>query len=412
MQPAALPKVAVRSIESWAPEWRQLVWTYDFSLQLPSCPNVFMRNAEVVLPRKTLRSMLEGRADISQCSDVAQAMCVALFGGFFADVDVLYLGKAPELPEGAAVLLHTEPERGAGMAFARGSEVTSAIGSGGTAKRCNLNLGFGYGPAGHWYWRSCADAALEAWARRATSQRQHPLFHAHLFARAATAGLPGCVVTASHEARIAVSKGRLDPLVACPLPRWLRKWDPADDAGRMNCGYPVANGATIELRSSAIQLWEKKWPQQLVDQVVAWATALRDKRRGAAGRPVSLALEHQALVARYLAAPETIRALIDIVDDQAHAFACLATASSYSSARFVTTGPSIVARAFLAFALSFHSSDVRVTGFGQAGAMGQQDAQRCIARLLGEDPAGVFPLLRLFLSAGCPRVASIRHLPW
>ncbi len=66
-------------------------------------------------------------------------------------------------------------------------------------------------------------------------------------------------------------------MIACPLPRWLQQWSP--DRSVNNHGYSVPSAQEILEVSAAVQIWEKKWPADLLQAVLSFALDVRRVRR-------------------------------------------------------------------------------------------------------------------------------------
>ena len=61
------------------------------------------------------------------------------------------------------------------------------------------------------------------------------------------------------------------PIVGCPIPRWARSWQ--QERSELSCGFRVPSADMVTADGCVVQLWEKKWPKTLLDQVVTFATA-------------------------------------------------------------------------------------------------------------------------------------------
>ena len=69
----------------------------------------------------------------------------------------------------------------------------------------------------------------------------------------------------------------VDPLVLCPLPRWITKWAPLEGSEASH-GYPIPDGTTIASSSACVNVWSRQWPAHLQQQVIMWARALLQQR--------------------------------------------------------------------------------------------------------------------------------------
>lgn len=70
----------------------------------------------------------------------------------------------------------------------------------------------------------------------------------------------------------------VSPWVCCPLPRWLKEWNRQEDM--LSYGYLVPSTSTILNSAVCVNLWERQWPAELVEEVEDFVNGVLDERCG------------------------------------------------------------------------------------------------------------------------------------
>ena len=205
---------------------------------------------------------------MAQIKDILQMHVLAVHGGSFVDLDVLWLGRKfpqcgtePGLPR---VVLHTEPDKKFAM-----SRLKSVVYDGSTPGT----------PRG-------AFSLSVMYAEPGTPEMHDVAVHLEQFwdssvARGRVESHPWMVATTEVQTVLGVPLDKLhlvsvSPMAWCPLPRWLKTW--TIDRVTESYGCEVPGGEAIAAVSVSINVWSRQWPSCLQKQVVEWARALLQGR--------------------------------------------------------------------------------------------------------------------------------------
>ncbi len=262
---AVLPPIALASLESFAPNYRQILWLYpEQKCEPPKVPNSEIRDASLLLCLAEARQFFQLGFAAEHVKDIFAARCVFQYGGWHVDFDILWLGTP--LPRG--LWLHAEPERCTGRHMVMNSlrclhsETEASL----------VNLAIMGGPRGSVVWKHVSEALMKARG------------HAKLWmanTRAAWTSLE----------KSGVGHLRQHPSRVSPLPRWLKCWNTDNDT--LNSGYLVPSMSRILKESITLQLWEKKWPDKLTKEVLNFGKTSVQTRRGTLSCTQAGALVHK-----------------------------------------------------------------------------------------------------------------------
>lgn len=169
----SLPDMAVKSLNSFSPEYRQLVWVFGTLDDYEPVANTFLRDASVVMSRELLTELLTLGATAEAVCDVFKVMVLAKFGGWAIDFDVLWLGKPlgdgilSQGPRYDSLYLHAEPERANAVPFSHHGPLVK----GGGDCRATYNIGIMHGRCED-VWTRCKEALLTQWRARTTKRKR------------------------------------------------------------------------------------------------------------------------------------------------------------------------------------------------------------------------------------------------
>ncbi len=302
----SLPDLCLASLKSFSPEYKQIVWVYT-PLEDPGVANVVYRDAEQVVPRELYSEMVSMKASPQQISDVFKARVIYLQGGWAIDLDFIYLGRPLPTSSPAGICLHSEPERSLEQPFARQDSLVRRCHDA-EVGWCTLNCGLVGGKQKDEFWSLFEKQLLDDWRTHYKRLRSNLGKGRHIGQPSMLMGawsLQHVVLAALKHRRSssvelqALEGSRLDPMTACPLPRFLRVWH--DSQATEVHGYKVPGAKEIAEQSSCIQLWERKWPGSVLRHVLDFAVRLREGRRLAdpslqlevTWSPIVQAAEHQ-----------------------------------------------------------------------------------------------------------------------
>ena len=232
-----LPDLAMASLESFSYGYRQLLWCWQEApavTNTETIPWVELRDAETFLPFARVKALMAGGVHVAQVKDILQMHVLAVLGGTFVDLDVLWLGR--KFPRSGTesglprVILHTEPDKVHVM-----SRTTSLAFDGSTPGviRGAVSLGVMYAEPGLSEMREVA-VALEAYwtdkAAKGTAARQP-------WMKPVTVVMKALGVSVQQLHLVSVS-----PMTWCPLPRWLREWNVGHTIHSFGCEVPSGDG--------------------------------------------------------------------------------------------------------------------------------------------------------------------------
>ena len=263
--------------ESVAAQWKQAIvsfsvdcltylWVYrsvdaERVFDGESC-HLVVRDASAVMPWDEFNSWMAKKLPIPIVKDMFSLRCLHMFGGWFADLDIMRLrGSWPTVDadgDGCDVALSLEYERTVG-AFVKGDMKSFQF----EGIPVSVNLGFVYASAKaeflaqaekrmRDYWNSC-QIKFGADARK----RKEYGYNQHLI---------------QQLGRKCPRVKFLHPRVVQPFPRWLPNWNTLDTkASTVRYGTQVETVEQIESTSFACCIWAGPWAPENTEALRDWA---------------------------------------------------------------------------------------------------------------------------------------------
>ncbi len=388
-QTGELPRICLVSLRSFSPEYKQILWHYT-PLVDPCVPNVVLKDANDVLPREVYSEMVGMKALPEHISDLWKATIIYTCGGWAIDLDFLYLGRPLPMAPGG-ICLHAEPERKPSFPYSRQDELVRRCEDARTGLS-TLNCGLMGGVQGDRFWDIVAKRILEGWRGHRARMRCTRGAGADIGPVSMLMGarvVQAVVLEAARKGRKTAQwqdAHHLDPIHCCPLPRFLQVWHREEPTSLQ--GYLVPSAAQVAQQSSCIQLWEKKWPRNLVRQVLCFATRLRACRK--MSLLVQLLILWDPIVKEVEARLATVTLkLCHIYGNVALAHTVVAFALSQLAGKSIAEmnflgarevrEPGVIALALLQYSHRFHRSH-SIAGFGEG--CGFIDTERRMAALV------------------------------
>ena len=284
-------------LKTWPAEFVQYIWTTevrDFQTLAAGVANCVRMDASVLLPTQEAIRRYTGGQPVQLVKDDLQFRILHAFGGWYADLDLVWLrhgmweAPAEWAAEHAGVLRSSPPQAGrvhmpgepgcpagppaaalfflqaerAGDAYTKSAEKIVTLGD----RSCDINLGLVWGVAGARVFELVLEkfAELDAAAAAAWERDSH-------------AGNPRYTREwLQHQlATVKVLRGRVDarmapPHVAYPMPRALRK---CPERPATMWGMRVSPVGSATAQSAAVCLWSSVWPDELAGEVLRLAQA-------------------------------------------------------------------------------------------------------------------------------------------
>ena len=258
-----LPSVAEKSLASFAFGFRQMLWTWQSAPVADRFCHCERRNAQFLMPAEEVRRLLRGGVHVAQIKDIIQMRILFAYGGFFVDLDVMWLGLAmPTCGANAvepSVLCVTEPDKD--NAYSRKASLVDA---GEGVPRGALGLSVMHANKGSPLVARAAGDLTKFWTKHAAAQRGQ----SQPWMSAAT------IVSKIFQQHYAMKTVCVSPLMWCPLPRWITAWD----STVRTYGYDIPSSSCMKEGSVCVNVWCQQWPVALQTAVCEWCMGVLDDR--------------------------------------------------------------------------------------------------------------------------------------
>ena len=272
----ALNDMMVKSLESFSPEFEQILWCYTKPALLERFANCLWRDAGVIMDKLELKCLLGRGFKLEDVDDIFRLRVLRMFGGWICDDDVLWLGKTlpPLVPVGVRYCVSSIPVR---------KRTTGGVSP----------IFFGGIRGADVFLQSALERVPQSASGRGDVVPSRALENALLKFRQSEkhAQAEGCI---------------LDIGICCPLPSWIKTWDTRDTMP--NAVYMVPSAKQVAEASCMVKIWSSVWPAPLVHQVVQVCLSVRAIHRASpeAGR-------HRRIVETRLAANQTLDGMKEIL---------------------------------------------------------------------------------------------------
>ncbi len=272
-----LNDIALECIRSWAP-MVQCLWLYDTGHGKTLAENVQglrIKNAADILAPGIVLSLLAGQVAMQLIKDIFSMKVLALHGGIWADLDVMWLGRIPPIQSGHAFALEPHSRCSGEFLGRKSDRVTLAWFAMPKGSPLAVTL------ADHWlkYWlRWAADHFLQTEPFEWDKKNQQSLWMKN--------------TTEFTKKVLALPAARTDylhmPLVFMPFPIRMstaqlalaRHADLTPGLADIKAldydkPYMVPALKDIALHSCTANIWQRQWPKDLQDDVLAALAEIR-----------------------------------------------------------------------------------------------------------------------------------------
>ena len=286
-------------------DWVQYVWTYsesDFLSVLGRHPpdNVVRTDASQILSRREVDELREFGASVQHVKDIFQMKVMSLYGGWFVDFDVVWLGgsalcvKSMERSVNLAERSASSKTQSSRCLNSAGPECILACQiekkSGQWAKKFVLEsearptscyLGATWGRQGSHFARQAAAAMLQFWGAGAAPPLAKASSHITRRSGQAWNRHQDLVQTLVLQRKCVehVAFAQADAL--CPLPRFLTSFANVQSTDDLSLyGVRISSLAHVARDSCMMTVWTGVWPTAISEAALAWAEEVAAVRGG------------------------------------------------------------------------------------------------------------------------------------